>query len=89
MPNVGFKVTEPSQIGCKTTAEKLGLPKRQIVMSLLWESAKLDQFGTQKRVFITETGDVHSSMSAYLREERSIGSITERGLDDILNSTEY
>lgn len=89
LSNVGFKVTEPTQIGCRDTINRLGLPEKRTVSSLLFEEARLHQFGTQKRVFISETGDVHSSMSDYLNENPPIGSITERGLDSILNSKDY
>lgn len=89
LPNIGFKVTEPSQIECRDTIERLGLPEKRTITSLLWEEDRLHQFGTEKRVFISETGGVHNSMSDYLNRKRPIGSIAERRLDDILNETDY
>jgi hypothetical protein len=83
---IGFKVTERSAVECEGTTRRLGLPPNRTITSALWEEERLTAFGTERRVFIAETGDVHACMSNYLSGTPPIGSVIKTALSEVLRN---
>lgn len=82
---IGFKVTEATPEKCEDTISRFGLPAERTITSVLWEKERLDNFGTERRIFISESGDVFDCMASYLRGGKPIGQLSKESLADLVN----